>query len=71
MSRKDEQLKAFLSDSKLIKEYKLDPSKYKTIAEALASKDPIIWTIATIIDKEDSSEQSVYGEVVNKLNSVL
>ena len=71
MTRKDEQLKAFLSDPMLQKEYGIEPNKYKTIGEALSSNEPIVWTIATLIDKEDHTEQNVYNEIVNYLNSTL
>jgi len=73
MARQDEILKTFLDHDLISKKYKISQSDLpNTLREALASPQPIIRTVAMIIDGTDSkppiTDNSLRNMVLQYLN---
>jgi hypothetical protein len=73
MNNKDKMLQLVLSDENLIRFYEYNPADYPTIQDALDSENPIIVTVAKIIDGVNGSSdkgtfKEIYNEIINYLN---
>lgn len=76
MNRQDRMLQLVLSDEKLIKAYDIEPDKYSTLHEALYAEDPIVASIAMIIDSikdnfDESDMKALYTKIQHHLNDRL
>lgn len=76
MSNNDRMLQLVLSDDKLISFYEYDPAAFTTIAQALLSENPIVVTVAKIIESigrnhEKGYYKDTYNEIINYLNKNL
>ena len=76
MNMQDRMLQLVLSDEKLIKTYDIEPYKYTTLHDALYSEDPIITSIAMIIDSikdnfDESDMKALYTRIQHHLNDTL
>lgn len=74
MTNQEKMLNLVLSDTDLIKYYKLDTCEFYSIEDALNSDKTIIVAIATIIKQLNGSDSSskqkeVYKQVFNHLNN--
>jgi len=67
MARKDNMLRAFLSNKEFCEKYDIPENVNIKISEAKQSNIPIVKVLAEIIDKEESS----YSQIINYLNDVL
>lgn len=73
MNNNDKMLKLVLSDKNLSTFYDFIPQEYPTIEEALNSENPIVVSVAKIIDSVNGSSdkgifKETYNDVVNYLN---
>ena len=75
MARVDTLLRAFLSDPIIKDKYGVDPKDYKTINDALVSKEPIVKAIAIILKKvgleTESDKKAIHQEVIGYLNRIV
>lgn len=76
MTRQDRMLQLVLSDEKLIRKYEIDPADYPSIYDALNSENPIVASIAMIIDSvkdefDKSSHKMLYTKIQHHLNDTL
>lgn len=76
MTRQDRMLQLVLTDEKLIKKYEIDPDKYPTIYDALYAENPIVVSVAMIIDSikdnfEESDIKALYTKIQHHLNDTL
>ena len=76
MTRQDRMLQLVLTDEKLIKKYEIDPDKYTTIYDALYAENPIVVSVAMIIDSikdnfEESDIKALYTKIQHHLNDTL
>ena len=76
MNRQDRMLQLVLSDEKLIKAYDIEPDKYPTLQEALYAEDPIVASIAMIIDSikdnfDEPDMKALYTKIQHHLNDTL
>lgn len=73
MNNKDKMLKLVLSDEKLSSFYEFNANDFPTIKDALNSENPIVVTVAKIIEGVAGSYdkgvfKETYNEVINYLN---
>lgn len=73
MNNNDKMLQLVLSDENLSSFYEFDPQEYETIQDALDSENPIVVSVAKIIDgingnSDKGTFKETYNEVVNYLN---
>ncbi|REC61270.1 hypothetical protein DRF65_16255 [Chryseobacterium pennae] len=73
MNNKDKMLQLVLSDEKLNSFYEFNADDFPTVEDALNSENPIVVTVAKIIEGvAGSSDRSIfketYNEVINYLN---
>lgn len=76
MTRQDRILQLVLSDENLIKKYQIDPADYPSLYNALQSENPIVASIAMIIDSvkddfDESSHKNLYTRIQRHLNDTL
>ena len=76
MTNKDKMLQLVLSDDKLSSFYEYNAEEFLTIDDALNSENPIVATVAKIIEGvAGTSDRGVfketYNEVINYLNQNL
>jgi len=72
MARKDDMLKAFLSNTEFCCKYDITPNPNMTIYQALNSKSPVLVALSKIIDKyEDNNTTPLYQQVITLLNEKL
>lgn len=76
MNRQDRMLQLVLSDEKLIKAYDIELDKYSTLHEALYAENPIVTSIAMIIDSirdnfDESDMKTLYTKIQHHLNDTL
>ena len=76
MNRQDRMLQLVLSDEKLIKTYDIEPYKYPTLHDALYSEDPIVTSVAMIIDSikdnfDESDMKALYKRIQHHLYDTL
>jgi hypothetical protein len=72
MARKDDMLKAFLSNEEFCSKYNIPASPDVTIFQAQHSQSPALVALAKIIDKyEDDNTTPLYQQVINLLNKKL
>ncbi len=76
MTRQDKMLQLVLADERLMIKYDIDPDKYLTLHDALYSEDPIVSSIAMIIDSvkgdfEKSDINTLYSKIQRHLNDTL
>lgn len=73
MTNEDKMLQLVLSDDKLSNFYEFDPLEFSSIEDALNSENPIIVTVAKIIqgvarNSDKGTHKELYNEVINYLN---
>ena len=76
MNRQDRMLQLVLSDEKLKKTYEIKPEKYPTLHDALYSENPIVSSIAMIIDTikdnfDEADMKALYKKIQHHLNDTL
>lgn len=76
MTNKDKMLQLVLSDDKLSSFYDYNAEKFPTIEDALNSENPIVVTVAKIIEgiagtSDIAVFKETYNEVINYLNKNL
>jgi len=76
MSNSDKMLKLVLSDLGLVSTFEINPEDYLTVDEALKSDNPIVVTIAKILqgiskNPDRNNFKEVYNEIFNYLNKNL
>jgi predicted transcriptional regulator len=72
MARKDNMLRAFLSNEEFCKKYNIEASSEITIYQAKHSQSPELVTLASIIDRyEKDNTTPLYQQVINLLNEKL
>jgi hypothetical protein len=73
MARKDNMLKAFLSNEEFCKKYKIEANSETTISRAKCSQSPELVALATIIDQYEANNTTtpLYQQVINLLNEKL
>lgn len=74
MNRQDRMLQLVLSDEKLIKTYEIEPAKYTSLHDALYAENPIVVSIAMIIDSikenfDESDMKALYSKIQHHLRS--
>lgn len=72
MNNKDKMLQLVLSDDNLSRFYEFNPLDYTTIQDALDSKNPIVVSVAKIIDGVNgSSDKRIFKETYNEVRNYL
>lgn len=76
MTRQDRMLQLVLSDERLNKKFEINPIEYQTLHDALYSQNPIVESIATIIDSikdnfDESDMKALYIKIQRHLNDNL
>lgn len=76
MTRQDRMLQLVLSDERLIKKFEINPIEYPTLHDALYTQNPIVESIATIIDSikdnfDESDMKALYIKIQRHLNDNL
>jgi len=72
MARKDNMLKAFLSNEEFCREYNIEANSETTIYQAKRSQSPELVALASIIDRyEEDNTTPLYQQVINLLNEKL
>ena len=72
MARKDNMLKAFLSNEEFCKKYNIEANSDITIYQAKYSQSPELVALANIIDRyTDDNTTPLYQQVINLLNEKL
>lgn len=76
MTRQDRILQLVLSDENLIKKYEIAPADYPSLYDALQSENPIVASIAMIIDSvkddfDESSFKTLYTKIQHHLNDTI
>lgn len=76
INRKDKMLHLVLSDEKLRSEYEIDPNDFPTIHDALRSENPIVLSVAMIIESitdsfDEADMKSLYKRIQQHLNGTL
>lgn len=72
MARKDNMLKAFLSNEEFCKKYNIEANSETTIFQAKRSQSPELVALASIIDRyEEDNTTPLYQQVINLLNEKL
>ncbi|KAA6336919.1 hypothetical protein EZS27_014961 [termite gut metagenome] len=72
MARKDDMLKAFLSNEEFCSKYGIPASSGRTIFQTQNSQSPALAALAKIIDRyEDDNTTPLYQQVINLLNEQL
>lgn len=73
MTNEDKMLQLVLSDEKLSSFYEFDPAEFSSMEDALSSENPIIVTVAKIIqgvggNSDKGTYKEIYIELINYLN---
>lgn len=76
MTRQDRMLQLVLSDELLIRKYEIDPADYPSLYDAIHSENPIVASIAMIIDSvkddfDESSFKTLYTKIQHHLNDTI
>lgn len=72
MARKDNMLKAFLSNEEFCKKYNIEADPETTIHQAKRSQSPELIALVNIIDRyEEDNTTPLYQQVINLLNEKL
>lgn len=76
MTRQDRMLQLVLSDEPLITKYEIDPADYPSLYDAIHSENPIVASIAMIIDSvkddfDESSFKTLYTKIQHHLNDTI
>lgn len=72
MARKDNMLKAFLSNKEFCEKYNIEADSETTIYQAKRSQSPELVALANIIDRyEEDNSTPLYQQVITLLNEKL
>lgn len=76
MNNSDKMLQLVLSDKNLITTFEINSENYLTVNDALKSDNPIVVTIAKVLqgvtkNPDSSNFKEVYNEIINYLNKNL
>jgi len=72
MARKDDMLKAFLSNTEFCRKYDITANPDITIYRAQHSESPALVALSKIIDKyEDDNTTPLYQQIITLLNEKL
>jgi hypothetical protein len=76
MNNSDKMLQLVLSDKNLITTFEINSENYLTVNDALKSDNPIVVTIAKVLqgvtkNPDSSNFKDVYNEIINYLNKNL